>query len=352
VLAGTMPRPRWQAERQRPNGRGLILRPPGIRAFGPTIDEPMYKDLGDTMALSNKYTSQYSFNLYDTSGTAEAWSYYATGGLGFTFEIHKGNFHRTYSDAVVEEYNGTTENGGTEGNRGAYFTALQSTVDTARHSVIEGRAPKGSTLTISRTVTDKTSRVLPIVPVAPWGEPIPVTDTLTSELVTKSSKFEWHVNPSTSPDVQGGREPQGPTTADSSFEATAATDHAFSVAPGDDNGALKVRAAWPTNVAEDWSLELLRRNADGSLTQISRSAVSQRAFEEVETVHATPGAYAVRVTPPRPAIAPATVTLDFVAPQPATAWTLTCTVAKKAPRSIEVFVDRGERVDVGRFCDK
>jgi hypothetical protein len=105
-------------------------------------------------------------------------------------------------------------------------------------------------------------------------------------------------------------------------------------------------------VAEDWSLELLRKGADGKLTQISRSAVGQRAFEEVETVHATPGDYVVRVTPSRPAIAPATVTLDFVAPQPATAWTLTCSVPRKKPRSIEVFVDRGERVDVGRFCDK
>src|SRR3712207_7910489 len=38
----------------------LILRPPGIRAFGPTIDEPMYKDLG----RSEEHTSELQSRQY------------------------------------------------------------------------------------------------------------------------------------------------------------------------------------------------------------------------------------------------------------------------------------------------
>ena len=327
----------------------LILRPPGIRAFGPTIDEAMYKDLGDSMAAHNKYTSQYSFQLYDTSGTAEAWSYYATGGLGFTFEIHKGNFHLPYQDAVVEEYLGTTNNGGETGNRGAYFTALESTVNAARHAVIEGNAPPGSELTITRTVEGRSSRVQPAAPLVPWGEPIPVTDTLTSTLVPEQGNFEWHVNPSSSPEVYGGREATGPTTPDFTYTATATGDREFTVEPGQDNAALQIRADWPTNAAEDWSLELFRKNEDGSLTSISRSTVANRAFEEIETVHAGPGTYVIRATGAR-AIAGATIKADFLSPEPAQAWTLTCETPNGKTATTEVVVDRGERVDVGPFC--
>ena len=39
------------------------------------------------MAAENGYTSQKGYELYDTTGTTEDWSYSATGGFGFTFEI-------------------------------------------------------------------------------------------------------------------------------------------------------------------------------------------------------------------------------------------------------------------------
>ena len=69
----------------------LVLRPPGLRSQGDPPDEPIYKDLGDTMAAENGYTSQKGWELYDTTGTTEDWSYFATGGLGFTFEIGKAH---------------------------------------------------------------------------------------------------------------------------------------------------------------------------------------------------------------------------------------------------------------------
>ena len=66
----------------------LILRPPGIQALGNSPDENLgYKALGDAMAAENGYTSQFGYELYDTTGTTEDWTYSATGGFGFTFEI-------------------------------------------------------------------------------------------------------------------------------------------------------------------------------------------------------------------------------------------------------------------------
>ena len=86
---------------------GLVLRPPGIAAQGTTVDEPIFKALGDSMAAENGYESQYGYQLYDTDGTTEDWSYNATGGLGYTFEIGHLGFHPPYADTIAE-WNGTT----------------------------------------------------------------------------------------------------------------------------------------------------------------------------------------------------------------------------------------------------
>jgi Zinc carboxypeptidase len=120
----------------------LVLRPPGLKSQGSPPDEPIYKDLGDTMAAENGYTSQKSWELYDTTGTTEDWSYYATGGLGFTFEIGRAyedqtlvgvGFHPAYPLGVIAEYYGKYPGGG--GNREAYFKRLESTATTARHAI-------------------------------------------------------------------------------------------------------------------------------------------------------------------------------------------------------------------------
>ena len=111
----------------------LVLRPAGAgEPAPPPIDEPIYKALGDAMAAQNGYVSERGFELYDTTGTTEDWSYFATGGLGFTFEIGCngtppddciGNFHPPYQE-VVAEYDGSSplaQAVGGAGNRGAYF---------------------------------------------------------------------------------------------------------------------------------------------------------------------------------------------------------------------------------------
>ena len=81
-------------------GAGPVRRTSGI-----------YKALGDSMAANNGYASQTSYLLYDTTGGTEDWTYYATGGLGFTFEIGLNGFHPPYAETIAE-YEGTPRRAG------------------------------------------------------------------------------------------------------------------------------------------------------------------------------------------------------------------------------------------------
>ena len=96
-----------------------MLRAPGLAVLGDPVDENRgYKALGDAMAKDNGYFSQKGFELYDTTGTTEDWSYNQTGGYGFTFEIYCGEpnyttgdcddpaFHPLYA-TMVKEWDGT-----------------------------------------------------------------------------------------------------------------------------------------------------------------------------------------------------------------------------------------------------
>jgi len=74
--------------------------PPGIRAAGETIDEVAMKDLGARMAAQNGYRNIHGWQLYDTTGTTEDWSYAATGGYGYTFEIGPNEFHPPFAEVV------------------------------------------------------------------------------------------------------------------------------------------------------------------------------------------------------------------------------------------------------------
>jgi len=172
----------------------LVLREPGYAAAGKTPDEALYKSLGDQMAAQNGYRSQYGYELYDTTGTTEDWSYYATGGLGFTFE-HGSSFHPAFSN-VPNYYFGSGSTAG-KGNREAYLIAAESTINPARHSVITGTGPAGAVLRLKKSFNTKT-----------WnGTNIP--DVLnTTMTVPAGGTYTYHANPSTRPIVaqQGGTE--------------------------------------------------------------------------------------------------------------------------------------------------
>ena len=104
----------------------LVLRPVGVQpstiapdgnpvGFAPDecftgadgIDNGM-QALGERMAAQNGYSNQFGWELYDTTGTTEDYSYNATGGYGYTFEIGTDEFHPPF-EQVVGEYIGDTE---------------------------------------------------------------------------------------------------------------------------------------------------------------------------------------------------------------------------------------------------
>jgi carboxypeptidase T len=160
-----------------------ILRQPGVASQPATPDEVMYKQLGDSMAAQNGYTSEYSKDLYDHGGTTDAWSYYTTGALSFVFEMNSSAFHPPYSE-MVSEYDGT----GSGGNRGAFKKMMAFVADPAGHAVLTGNGPPGAVLRVARDVTTDTQE----------GPDVP--DHLESTMVIPASgQFEWHVNQSTQP---------------------------------------------------------------------------------------------------------------------------------------------------------
>jgi hypothetical protein len=343
---------------------GLVLRPPGVAAQGWAPDEVALKALGDEMASHNGYQSQYGWQLYDTNGTTEDWSYNATGGYGYTFEIGTGgNFHLAYESHVVGEYLGTSGTGaGKGGNRAAYFAIMEDVADTAHHGRIVGEAPSGLVLELTKRFKTATAPVLGTNG-AP-GEVQRFDDALEATLEPDGA-FEWHVNPSTRPEVRGGRLPNGrpqspaitlapgdvPTLPVNGLNAQ---DFPFTVTEGQDNGYLRARIDW-TAANTNYDLEYYRRNADGSLTQIAKSvnSAAARPFEELQTVFVGPGTYVVRVVNRQavPVVGAYTGKVEFFPPEPPEAYTLTCrTRSGEVLTRRDVVVGRGEVVDVGAVC--
>ncbi|MDP9394703.1 MAG: carboxypeptidase [Actinomycetota bacterium] len=332
----------------------LVLRPPGIRSAGDTPDEPAYADLGARMSANNGYTNQKSFQLYDTTGTTEDWSYYATGGLGFTFEIGE-EFHPPYN-RVVDHYLGDGDYAG-KGNREAYLVALENAAATAMHSVIAGKAPAGATLNLEKRFATLTS---PVESATGTGEAIAFEDRLaTTMTVPSTGRYEWHVNPSTRPIVMERRLKTTATepTQSQTFSGVAPTpvvghvDHEFTLtAP--DQALLQVDLDWPT--PDDLDLEVYRKAADGTLTRVASSGNFLLEKETAVLEAPEPGTYVLRVIN----FASVTPTYDVTAaaygagPDQVVgglveSWTLTCagpdgTVHERTA----VVVDRGQQAKV------
>ena len=115
-------------------------------------------------------------------GTTEDWSYNATGGYGFTFEIYcgapelrdrrlrrpglppalrddgqgVGRRRATQADHVNDPGPNAGFDG--QGNREAYYLAAESTINEARHSVLEGTAPAGTRLRLTKDFKTETYR--------------------------------------------------------------------------------------------------------------------------------------------------------------------------------------------------
>jgi hypothetical protein len=240
----------------------LVLRPPGIRAAGETVDEAAMYGLGAQMAAQNGYRNIHGWQLYDTTGTTEDWSYNATGGYGYTFEIGPDEFHPPFPK-VVDEYLGS----------GLYA----------------GKARPAAVLRLTKAFETKTS-----------VESLTISDRLESTTTVPSNgRYTWHVNPSTRPEVMEHRvrilaeEP----TRQQTFNWTGAwlpgdhVDFDFSL-PETNVGALKVKLDWPT--PDDLDLEVYYRNPDGSLVQVGSSGNFILVKEEALVELPEAGEYVLR----------------------------------------------------------
>ncbi len=189
------------------NIAALVLRPPGLQEEGLAPDEARLKVLGDAMGKSTGYTSQYGWQLYDTTGTTEDWTYSATAGFGYTIELGPsgGDFHGDYETHMVDEWTGSGKYKG-RGMREALFLAAEHATNLQDNSLLTGRAPIGRTLRIQKDFKTTTYTVCTLhTDVATDGCTAPgaaqeLPEHLEASMVVPASgRFSWIVNPSTRP---------------------------------------------------------------------------------------------------------------------------------------------------------
>ncbi len=354
----------------------LVLRPPGVMSVRPPVEEELYEALGARLASHNGYANIPSWGLYDTTGSTEDWSFWNTGGLGFTFEIGPDQFHPPFESGVVNEYLGLGDaaGAGQGGNREAYFAMLEATADSSYHSVITGQAPRDAVLTVSKTFQTPTSPVLN--PDGTVGEPLLVTDELRVSHRVSGGQFAFHVNPSTRPYVAGryGREPQAPPQrpiplpnpdgqpAENTLANPLEGDYEaipFTIAglPEADNGFATIHIEW-SNPETDWDLYVV----DASGTVVGRSASYGDTDEDAVLVDPVPGEYlAIVVNYDQVDGAPfddwSGGEVTFSGPEPPLvgvreAWMVTCQRRDGSIAAVhQVIVDRGQTVDLGNACD-
>jgi len=351
----------------------LVLRPPGAFDTRPPLDEPQYADLGARMTAHNGYANIPGYGLYDTTGTTEDWSFWNTGGLGFTFEIGGTDFHPTFTDGVVAEYLGRAPSpgAGLGGNRESYYAMLASTVDSSLHSTLTGKAPAGWKLRLRKEFVTPTSPV--IQSDGSVLDPILYKDVLDSTYVATGGTFRWAVNPSTRPYVAGrfGRDPVAPEQPDILLANPAGVPAEntgdpisgphesvpFTVQgpPAADNGKLVVHVEW-ANPDVDWDLYIV--NSAGEV--VSQSAQGGTTVEDAVIGDPPPGDYsAVLVNYAGGAGSDWTGgAVRFSSPLPTTigpkeSWTFSCSTPDGHVRAMrQVIVDRGQTVSLGDACDR
>ncbi len=323
----------------------LVLRPNGVapdtvgpdgHPVGDPPDEAALEALGARMTAQNGYANIHGWQLYDTTGTTEDWSYNATGGFGYTFEIGPDEFHPPFPE-VIDEYLGAGTYAG-KGNREAFLIALENAVDPTNHSIITGKAQPGSTLRLRKTFATPT-----------WTGAI--QDTIdTTMVVGPSGRFTWHVNPSTRPVVMSRQyrvtasEPLRRQTYTGTTPPLQHTDEVFDLAEvGVD--LLEVALDWGT--PDDLDLRVYRQNADGSLEQVASSTNFVVDKERALVQSPQPGRYVLRVEN-YASVAPTwTMTASLfdqtvgTTPGLIEAWTLSCERNGAVVEQVAVVIERG-----------
>ena len=330
----------------------LVLRPNGVNPntighdglpVGDAPDEKALKQLGARMSAQNGYANIHGWQLYDTTGTTEDWSYNATGGFGYTFEIGANEFHPPYQE-VVGEYLGAGKYAG-KGNRAAFLIALEHAVDTRYSGILKGKAPRGATIRLTKTFRSPT-----------WESSF--RDRIDTPIsVGRSGAFSWIVNPSTRPVVRPrtyqslATKPYKVTTIDGTTAApNGSTDHTFVLSKPVD--LWRTELDWPT--PDDLDLTVFRKQG-GRLVEVGTSGELPGSKEMVELPSAPAGTYVLRVTNYASASPTYTLTESFFDARTLTtegkreAYTLTCEKKGKVLQTVRVFIGRGQtkQVDLG-----
>jgi hypothetical protein len=375
----------------------LILRPVGVKpstiapdgnqvGFAPDecftgadgVDNGM-QALGERMAAQNGYSNQFGWELYDTTGTTEDYSYNATGGYGYTFEIGPDEFHPPYEN-VVNEYTGNTEaaeavaeegedalttlaadecsghdhdvekTGG--GNRAAFLEAFENAIDAGTHSLIEGKAPAGATITLERT------GVFPL-----WDGSLVADVVSTAMTVGKNGRFSYHANPSTRPFVQSRKvsvigEPKSTLSTTGEAAPLGSSDTPFEVEEGADVLQATLTQTVPTGSDTIRNMDLVLLDPEGK--EVARTnefaQVSKLAWTGPGGKGVPAGTYTLRVENTVglvPAYSLEASTNDLLprqTPRQFEQWTLSCVVNGGLAGQTGVNVERGKRIDVGKVC--
>ncbi|MCW2815983.1 MAG: cpt [Nocardioides sp.] len=323
----------------------LVLRPNGVNPqtigadglpVGDAPDEQALKQLGARMTAQNGYANIHGWQLYDTTGTTEDYSYNATGGFGYTFEIGANEFHPPFPE-VVDEYVGAGRHAG-KGNRAAYLIALEHAVDRRYSGVLRGTTKPGTVLRLKKTFRSPT-----------WeGSFADFVDTRMT--VPRSGKVNWLVNPSTRPVVRPrtyqllSKTPFASETFTGGPSApNSSTDFEYVVRKK--AAVFQVDLDWPT--PDDFDLEVYKM-VSGRLVEVGSSGNAPGEKEQVLINDATPGTYVLRVV--NFAAASPTYELKaslFGSVTKTTAgkresYTLTCSRAGKVLDTQRVFIDRGQ----------
>jgi hypothetical protein len=324
------------------------------------------------MASRNGYSQRPELRLYDTTGGTEDYTYWTAGALGYTFEIGPNEFHPPFNAGVVDEYlgRGQAAGAGKGGNREAYYDMLAATADPASHATLKGTAPKGSTLTIRKVFKTATSPVWADDLGSSIGDPLLLDDKLEYRYVTQGDQFDWHVNPSTRPIVDGrtGRETTGRRAAGHRHAEPAGDTGGERVVPAHAVRDVLVRRQAGVRQRPDDRAHRVGRSADrlGPLRAQQRGqVVTQSASfgdntEDAVLFDPPAGRYTVHIVN----YDQVGTTVDewrngsvrFRAPMPSTtgeteAWEFTCQPPKGnagAPRA--VVAKRGQQVDLGAAC--
>ncbi len=329
----------------RPNGVNPNTTGPDGKPVGNAPDEGALKKLGARMSAQNGYQNIHGWQLYDTTGTTEDWSYNATGGFGYTFEIGPNEFHPPYEE-VVDEYVGAGKYQG-KGNREAYLIALEHAVDTRYSGVLKGKAPRGAVIRLQKTFQTPT-----------WEDSF--EDHLDSFVkIGAKKRLSWIVNPSTRPVVRPRTYEELSQEPSNSKQFTGTTiapnghrDHEWTLnAPAD---VMQVALDWPT--PDDLDLEVYRKKPGGGLEQVGSSGNLPGEKESTSIYDQPAGTYVFRVIN-YSSVAPE-YTLDIDLHDTVTrrtsgkreAYTLTCEKKGKVLQRSTVFINRGQekRVDLGR----